>query len=318
MSDAGQESVFKLSSADGETLYVYHWPSSSPRGIVQISHGAAEHAARYRWTAQKLNEAGYTVYANDHRGHGLTGEHGEMGHFADDNGWNKLVDDLYQLNQHIRRRHPNIPLVLLGHSMGSFLTQQYLIEHGSSIDAVVLSGTTVADGYAQLEPLLEQELAELGRRAESKLMKQLTRSQMSESIADARTDFDWLSRDADQVAAYIADPLCGIELRVGSIVDMISAMQITNDPQQLKRIPADIPMYILAGTMDPLNNNLEALHLLIERYKEAGLTQISSRFYEDGRHEMFNEVNREEVLADLLAWLNLHCAESGANRRQSV
>jgi len=297
------ESTMTLAAADGLPLFVYHWPCASPRGIVQIAHGAAEHAARYRWTAQQLCDAGYAVYANDHRGHGNTASTEDLGYFAEEDGWNKMVDDLLQLNRHIRRCHPSLPLVLLGHSMGSFLAQQYLIEHGETIDAVVLSGSTVADGYAGLAPLLEQELAALGRRAASQVMRQVSAASMGDSVPDAKTDWDWLSRDEQQVAAYIADPLCGFELRLGSILDMIAAMQITTDPEQLKRIRAQLPMYLFAGSSDPLNNKLQSLHLLMERYAQAGLKDISHHFYEGGRHEMLNELNRDEVVADLLTWL---------------
>jgi alpha-beta hydrolase superfamily lysophospholipase len=290
------------SAADGLRISVSAWmPPVQPRAIVLLAHGAAEHAARYARFAGALNQAGYGLHAPDHRGHGRSAV--VPGVFAEADGWNRAVADLQQLAMLLRARHPRLPLVLMGHSMGSLMVQQYLAGYGASIDAAILSGSTLIDGFADLVPLIEAEVAAAGRDAPSQVMAQLMGGGFSAGIENARTGFDWLSRDEAEVQAYIDDPLCGFELSAGAWLDMISNNRIPRTPQDYARIPQQLPIHVFAGDQDPINQQLAALHELLRRYRDAGLQRVSSRFYAGGRHEMLNETNRDEVTADLLAWL---------------
>jgi len=298
----GMEQYAFESAEDGLKILVSAWmPSAPARAIVLLAHGAAEHGQRYARFAAALNQAGHGVHAPDHRGHG--GSAVVPGVFAAEDGWNRAVADLHQLADLLHARHPGVPLVLMGHSMGSLMVQQYLGEHGDSIDAAILSGSTLIDGFADLVPLIEAEVAAAGRDAPSQVMAQLMGGGFSAGIENARTGFDWLSRDEAEVQAYIDDPLCGFDLSAGAWLDMISRNRIPRTPQDYARIPQQLPIHVFAGDQDPINQQLAALHELLRRYQEAGLQRVSSRFYAGGRHEMLNETNRDEVTADLLAWL---------------
>lgn len=194
MSTAQQSRTSELVSQDGTRVVVYRWdPVGSPRGVVQIAHGLGEHARRYAETAAALNAAGFVVYANDHRGHGATaGDPSRFGVFGED-GWNRLVGDVGAIVEQVRTDHPGLPVVLLGHSMGSLATQKYLLDHSDRVDAVVLSGTTALDQLAAAIDL-DQPLELAGFNA---------------AFEPARTESDWLSRDEAVVDAYVADPACG-------------------------------------------------------------------------------------------------------------
>ncbi|WP_019634081.1 alpha/beta fold hydrolase [Actinomadura atramentaria] len=280
--------MFTFTSTDGVEVHVHVWePTGEPRGVVQIAHGMGEHAARYAHLAERLAAAGYAVYAGDHRGHGrtLTGEPGHLG--AD--GWNLLVADVVTLSEEARRRHPGVPLVLLGHSLGSFAAQQYVLEHADLLAGLVLSGTTAVDG------LLERMVAALAENPEGDVM-----ALFNGPFQPGRTGFEWLSRDEAQVDAYVADPLCGFSVDDGAMGDLFGVAPRLAEPAG---IPVDLPVYVVVGSEDPLNGKLELSDLLVQRYRDAGLTDVTYRTYDGARHEVFNELNRDEVEADLIAWL---------------
>lgn len=268
---------------DGVRIHVHVWqPAGPPRGVVQIAHGMGEHAGRYAALAEALTARGFAVYANDHRGHGLS-THTAPGHLGED-GWNSLVRDLVTLSETIRERHPGLPLVLLGHSLGSFAAQQYVLHHSHLIDALALAGTTAVDA------MLANQAADPGDPLVA----------LNKGFEPARTPFDWLSRDPEAVDAYLADPLCGSSLDAEGMRQVAAASTALAQP---RGIPAHLPVYVLVGDRDPLNAGLTLSDLLVDRYRQAGLTDITYRVYPEARHELFNETNRAEVEGDLLAWL---------------
>lgn len=276
---------FTFEAADGRKIFTYRWlPSGPVRGVLQISHGMGEHALRYRKPLQPLLDAGIAIYANDHRGHGRTATNrSELGDFGAA-GFAGLVDDMARLTKVARGEHPAKKLVLLGHSMGSFAAQIYVVEHSALIDGLVLSGSAAFD-------LLQAPRG--GLRS------------VGESMGKTRTPFDWLSRDETEVDAYIADPLCGFTVDDASRNSMFAAGAVAVDPKQLAKIRKDLPLYIFAGDKDPINADLTRLTPLVERYRAAGISDITTDFYHDGRHEMLNETNRDEVVRNLLNWLDL-------------
>ncbi|MEU7071358.1 alpha/beta hydrolase [Streptomyces narbonensis] len=285
--------MFTFTSRDGIAIHTHTWlPEGDARGVVQIAHGMGEHAARYAPLAEHLTGLGFVVYAGDHRGHGLS-MHAGAGHFGE-NGWNLLVEDIAALTRIARDRHPGVPVILLGHSMGSFAAQQYLLDHASLVDGVALSGTTAVDG-------LLTGLAEAARQAaEAGVEGGGVFDAFNAAFAPNRTDADWLSRDEKQVDAYLADPLCGFAADDRGMADMGAAAGRLAAPEG---IPAGLPVYILVGDHDPLNARLALSDLLVARYREAGLTDLTYRSYEGARHEVLNETNRDEVVADLTAWI---------------
>jgi alpha-beta hydrolase superfamily lysophospholipase len=227
-----------------------------------------------------------------------------LGVFAASDGWNRAVADLRQLVDHVRAHHPGVPVVLFGHSMGSLMAQQFVAEYGEAIDAAILSGSALVDGFADLAPLLADEVATLGRDAPSQLMAAQMGGGFNAGIENPQTPFDWLSRDAAEVQAYIDDPLCGFPLSCGAWHDMIAVNRIPRTAEEFARVPRRLPLLLMAGSADPLNQNLAALHELARRYRAAELVRVDEQYYPGGRHEMLNETSREEVTAALLGWID--------------
>jgi alpha-beta hydrolase superfamily lysophospholipase len=280
---------FTYPAKDGAEIVGYRWdPADRPRGAVQLTHGMGEHVQRYDALARVLTGRGLVVYGQDHRGHGATARHAdELGQLGPD-GWSQLVGDIDLLVSRIRDEQPGLPLVLLAHSMGSFAVQQYLLDHSDRVDAVVLTGTTALD---QLEPALD-------------LDKPIDLAVFNAAFAPARTEFDWLSRDEAIVDAYIADPRCGFGIDTDAAKGMFAGARRMADPRQVAAVRPDLPLYIAAGESDPVNANLALLNVLIDRYRAAGLTDVTVRTYPGARHEILNETNRDEVVASIIDWID--------------
>lgn len=279
---------FRFTSSDGIRIACARWDSRRRvRGVVQIAHGIGEHIGRYAETIEFLVANGLTVYGNDHRGHGRTATStAGFGDFGA-GGFDLLVEDMVQLSRIAKTDNPDLPFILLGHSMGSFAAQQYVLNDGSEIDGLVLSGSGALDGLARLASSAPAGKNILNLRFEP-----------------ARTTFDWLSRDTEVVDAFIEDPLCFSELQPAALASFLAAAQRLSDPASLHKIRDDLPVYLLSGSDDPVSQELEGMWMLIQRYRRAGLYDISHDFYVGGRHEMLNEINREVVRARLLAWIS--------------
>lgn len=306
--DQVESSNFTVTAADGAELFVRRWrPSAPPRLVIQISHGLAEHGGRYARLAEALTRAGHVVYANDHRGHGRTAPSpAALGFFAPSRGWARCVEDLWQINRQIAVEQPGVPIVLLGHSMGALLCQDFIAQHGDILAGVVLAGSSgkpppmaaVGKVIARLERL------RLGRRGRSRLLDRLGFGDFNKQFEPARTKRDWLSRDPVEVDRYIADPLCGFVATTQLWIDLLGGMSRIARPSLHARIPKNLPIRLIAGGRDPVTGNLKALEQLMGAYRAAGLNRLSHCFYAGARHELFNETNRDEVTADLIAWLN--------------
>jgi alpha-beta hydrolase superfamily lysophospholipase len=282
------ESTFTFRAADGEEIHVFRWSGAGPaRRVVQIAHGMGEHALRYRRFAAALVDRGAVVYANDHRGHGRTAGSAErLGSFGAA-GWPGLVDDVATLGALARGEHPGVPLVMVGHSMGSFALQQLLLDRSAELDAAVLSGTTAVDVIAgALDPSQPADL-----------------SAFNAAFEPARTDYDWLSRDPEEVDRYVADPYCGFGVDADAMRGLVDAAPLLADPARLRGIRSDLPVCLVSGDADPLAGGGALIELVADRYRSAGLADVEVHLYPGARHELLNETNRDEVTADLLAWL---------------
>jgi alpha-beta hydrolase superfamily lysophospholipase len=280
--------TFAIRSAHDVSVSAYRWDPAGPaRGIVQLTHGMGEHLLRYESLAAELTGAGWVVVGQDHRGHGATARDGAWGVLGP-GGWDELVRDIGRVSAHVRGDLPDLPLVLLGHSMGSFAAQQYVLDAGDALAGLVLTGTAALD---LLEPALDLD-------APTDL------SAFNAAFEPARTEYDWLSRDPAQVDAYVADPRCGFGLSAPDNRQMfVSARQLA-DPERLGRLRRDLPVYVAVGDQDPVNGRLALVHGLVQRLEHAGLADVTLAVYEGARHEVFNETNRDEVVADLLRWLD--------------
>ncbi|MGH7949412.1 MAG: alpha/beta fold hydrolase, partial [Candidatus Binataceae bacterium] len=235
--------------------------------------------------AEFLSNAGFHTYANDHRGHGRSAKTIDaLGDFGA-GGWDGLVADMAALTKLARTRDAGLPMIVLGHSMGSFALQQYLLDHSALIAGAVISGSAALDKLA----INASQPADL--------------SALNQGIENPRTPFDWLSHDPKVVDEYIADPLCGFGVNARSMQTLAAGAARTVDPKELSRIRKGLPIYIFSGDADPVNHNLEWLRPVAERYRTAGIANVKEKYYRGGRHEMLNETNRAEVLTDLLRWL---------------
>jgi alpha-beta hydrolase superfamily lysophospholipase len=299
---------FTFQDAEGASIYVYRWlPAEGVpvKAIVQIAPGMGETAARYERLATELTANGYAVYANDHKGHGKTASSLEEVGYIGQPGFHGMLQDMAHLTQIIKSSHPDLPVFLLGHSMGSFLTQGYMQKYASELQGVILSGSNGDPGGA-IKPgiFLAKIIAKLyGERHKSKLINFLVFGSYNNEFKPLRSPFDWLSRDELEVNKYLVDPYCGTLFTASYFRDFFVFLQEIYQVQALRRIPKELPIYLLSGSLDPVGHKTKGVMGLIRAYEELGLQDITYRFYEGGRHEMFNEINRDEVTQDLINWL---------------
>ncbi len=305
-----------FSSGDSGDYYYHQWspqPGQQPKAWIHIIHGMAEHSARYEHLANYLNQQGYLVSADDHRGHGATGSANDnLYHLADSNGWNQMVDDQYQLIEHLAGQQ-NLPLIVLGHSMGSFIAMRFCQTYpnqgaalGGRLRGLILSGSNYAPPWTCkiVAALAKIESLRLGRRRVSNLLEGLSLGSFNDDFKPNRTAKDWLSRDEAVVDAYIADPCCGGAISSQSWYDFFSGLGVISAPQEMAKIDPELPIYLFSGAQDPVGGQGEGVKKLLAVLRKAGVRDTLLKLYPEGRHEMLNETNRLEVYDDLLGWLD--------------
>ncbi len=299
--------AFTFTASDGAVLATYKWePTTTPRGVIHVAHGLAEHAGRYGRTAKALNSYGYAVYANDMRGHGQTANsQDELGFLAEADGWNRVVLDVAEMLAAEAREHRGVPLILLGHSLGSYLTQQLIYEHPNLLHAAILSAPNGKPSWlAQAGRVIARaERLRLGNRGRSQLINALTFGKFNEAFAPVATPFDWLSRDASEVKLYFNDARCGFLSTTQLWVDFLDGIKTLAHPAHKRKIGATFPIYLMAGSHDPVCENGNGAATLAREYQEASLMNVTCKLYPEGRHELLNEINRQEVVDDLVTWL---------------
>ena len=299
---------FTVKGVDGLTLHCNEWlPIGEAKAVVHIAHGMSEHGGRYQRFAGVLNNAGYAVIVNDHRGHGLSLAPGQaLGHMADNDPWGKALEDLHLVNYQIAARLPHKKIILLGHSMGSFLAQDYMAQYGNSITAVALSATNGPPGpLVKIGQLVAQlEKLRLGGKGHSPLILAMVFGAYNKTFKPNRTEFDWLSRDKVEVDKYIADPLCGFECSVATWIGMLSALGVIATDEALTKMDKTMPIYVFAGTDDPVGEQTKGVKRLLSAYQKQNFSAVTHKFYPGGRHEMLSETNSDEVMADFLDWVN--------------
>jgi len=300
-----KDETFQFNVSDGTELFCYRWlPDQLPAAVIHVAHGMGEHAERYSPFARVMCEHNYAVLANDLRGHGKTTT--RLGDFGPD-GWNRMLLDLRELIDAWGREFPGKPRVLLGHSMGALLAQQYLTLYAANLDGVILSGSPGFMPRLQLEiarNVLKFKCWKQGPNAENEQFRQKMFSDANrkfEDEVDDPTGFEWLSRDRLQVMAYVNDPLCGVVPSLESLRDMFAGCRFAQRQSNISDIP-NIPIFIFSGADDPVHNNLKNINRMLSAWRSTGLDP-AAKFYSGGRHEMLNETNRDEVFRDILDWL---------------
>jgi alpha-beta hydrolase superfamily lysophospholipase len=300
-----QQQALWIGASDGTPLHILHWHGSAPpKAVLMIAHGMAEHAARYARLAERLVEDGYQVYALDQRGHGVTASKGMLGLYADQGGWDKVVGDLASLNHHIRQQHPQTPIFLLGHSMGSYIGMAYLMRHSCSLQGAILSGSNYQPlGLYKAASLVARfERWRLGPHGRSRLIDFLSFGSFNKAFKPNRTGFDWLSRDPQEVDKYVTDPLCGFVCTTQLWCDLMDGFQQITPVRNLAQIDSDLPLLVIGGDHDPVSEG-KRLGDLAGALRTAGIENVELKIYPEARHELLNESNRDEVTNYLRDWL---------------
>lgn len=291
---------------DGYTLATYRWtPQGEPVALLQIVHGMAEHAARYDHVAKAFTEHGFLVSAHDHRGHGGSVPEGEApGHIGDEDGWQKLVGDVHERARALRAEHPTLPRAIFAHSMGGYVAQTLLGQNPDDADAWAISGNGGKPPFiAAVGRLIARaERLRLGKRGASDLIRKLTFEDFNKPF-EGRTEFDWLSRDPAEVDRYAADPLCGYDVSIETWIQLLDAIPRLTKPAHLAPIPREKPIYVVAGSEDTSIGKAQGARNLVDAYRGDGLREVTLQLWEGGRHEVVNETNRDEVIADLRRWV---------------
>ena len=299
---------FTFPSADGRTgIHAVEWtPDMAPRAVLVLSHGVSEHILRYEPLAAYLTERGFAVAGHDHLGHGLSVAAGAPRlYFGPRGSWDWAVQDLYARRELAGQRFPGLPVFLLGHSMGSFLARTYLIRWPGTLTGAILSGTgqEPAPLVAFGKLLAGLECRRLGYDGVSPLVDRLSLGAYNRRFRPNRTSADWLSRDEEQVDAYLADPLCSHKSSVSMFRDMMGGLQYIARRENLARMDPDTPVYFFSGDQDPVGGMGRGVEKVVQMFRSAGCRDLSVHLYPGARHELFHEQNRQEVWNDLLDWL---------------
>lgn len=276
------------------------------RCVLQIVHGMAEYIERYEEFADFLTERGFVVTGEDHMGHGKSvGKTGKYGYFCEQDPATVLVRDVHRLKKATQALYPNVPYVIMGHSMGSFITRNYMFRYGAGVTAAIIMGTGMQSPavLAASKVIAGIQKAFCGSEHVSKLLDKLAFGSYNKRIQNFGTPMDWLSRDDERVEKYIADPMCGFTFTVNGFATLFELISRLHNPENLERIPKKLPVLMVSGDADPVGDYGRGVRKAYDSLRSAGLENVQLRLYEGGRHELLNETNRDEVMNDILGWL---------------
>lgn len=297
---------FYYESQCGSRIHGCRWtPEGTPKAVVQIVHGIAEHVGRYDGLADYLNTQGILVVAEDHMGHGKSiSDQAPQGYFC--GGWMAAVEDTYRLMKKTMEEFPGVPYILYGHSMGSFMARTILAKYpDSGITGAIICGTgwmpgaVVSAGKAVSNVVCKAK----GERTPSKELKAMMFGSYNKKIEHPRTASDWLTRDRASVDAFIADPLCGFVPSAGLVRDMMTGILYIQDGSSLDNMKKDLPVFFIAGGDDPVGNYGAGVRQAAENFKKHGMERVELRIYPLCRHEIHNEINKEEIYEDVAQWI---------------
>lgn len=302
--------ILHMTCSDAKELVYRVWlpENNNIHAVVHIFHGMAEHSGRYDRFAAYLNRLGIAVYAQDHRGHGLTASDDELGWFAEKNGWMRVVEDGYELSRIIWENHPGKDLFLFGHSMGSFLVRTLIVLHPEIYAGAVISGTGAGKGLMGVIGRMIASCRSLrsGGKTPDALMDNLSFGAFGRAFQPKKTEFDWLSRDEEEVRAYIDDPRCGFVCTSRFFVDLLDGIAFANKKKHVAKIPKIFPLYIISGANDPVGDFGKGVKKVFTMYRSAGIEDVSLNLVKGARHELLNEKNREEIHVVIGAWIESH------------
>ena len=277
----------------------------NPKAIVQIFHGMAEHSERYDDFAKYLNSKGFIVYADDHRGHGLSVKEGSVQGYIGEDGFNRIVEDEKEISNLIRKSYKELPLYIFAHSFGSFIGQEYITKYSKEIDGIILSGSSKQDGIdlkmgkvlASIQKLLFNETAK------AKLIDKLSFGAYNSKVQNRKTNCDWLSRDEKEVNKYLEDEKCGFISPINFYNHMFNGLSKLYKLEKLNKIDKNLSILVISGDEDPVGKYGKGVRRLHQQYVDLGIKNSAIKLYEGGRHELLNETNKHEVYDFIYNWL---------------
>lgn len=309
-----KEETFSFLSADGKTqVHAVRWvpEDGSYQAILQITHGMVEYIERYRRFAEFLNGQGFLVVGHDHIGHGESvASQEDWGYFAEPNPSDVLVADMHSLREITQKENPGVPYFMLGHSMGSYMLRKYLALHGKGLTGAIVMGTgCVPDKTTKLGMRVAKMLAKLyGWRHRSRLIQKLSYDKPYKKFDVAGKDESnsWLTKDTQIVKEYYANPKCTFVFTLNAYMGLFEAVLFGNQPENIAKVPKDLPLLFVSGADDPVGNLGKGVKMVYDKFQDAGMEDITWKLYENDRHEILNETDRETVYHDILSWLRVH------------
>lgn len=304
--------TFTITDHQNKKLHAIKWDTGrKPKGLVLIVHGLTEHSARYSHSAKFLSDNGYHVIGYDHRGHGKT-DPDHLGIIQEDNEFDLMVKNLNDVYQHVSKSYPDLPIIIFGHSMGSFITQRFMQSYDAKPAALIYSGSNGKPPLLLYAGIFLSSLLKnlFGKHSKSKLLNRLSFGAYNRNFKPNRTDYDWLSRDTNMVDLYIDDPLCGFICSNSFYYHLFKGIKKIHSHPRFADHSPDIPILLLSGDQDPVSNMGKGIKNLEKILVKNGVRDVTIHFYEGGRHEMWNEINRHEVFDNFIHWLNLKLEHS--------
>lgn len=303
-----KEEHFSFTSGQGSIkIHGMRWiPEGKVCAVVQLVHGMAERIERYRNFAMFLAENGILVVGHDHLGHGDSVEsEAGYGYFAKEHGNRILVQDMHRIVHMTKKEYADVPYIMFGHSMGSFLTRQYLCCHGTELDGAVICGTgNMPEALLKAAMMICQIEAKLhGWDSRSKLLRKMSFGTYNNRFKPNRTESDWLTRDEKVVDAYIADSKCGFTFTVNGYHNLFLTMYKVGRQEYLEKMPRELPVLFIAGKEDPVGNFGKGVCEVADRFSQIGMKHIECKLYPECRHEILNELDQQTVYEDVLAWM---------------
>ena len=300
---------FYFDSRDGEhKIHAIKWipDVEKPVCIMQIVHGMAEYIDRYDEFANYMADRGILVVGDDHLGHGQSVKPGELyGYFCKEDAPTVLVRDEHRLKKMMQKQYEGVPYLILGHSMGSFITRNYLLKYGAGIDGAVIVGTGMPAKPGLLVGIAMSKIQGLlfGEEHVATLINVLTFGAYNKRIKSPKSSFDWISRSEDNLRKYVEDPLCGFTFTVNGFRTLFQLILSLQDKERLKKMPANLPVFFLSGAEDPVGNYGKSVKQVYQSFKEIGMENVRMKLYPKDRHELLNEVDKEDIYGDIYRWI---------------
>ncbi len=300
---------FYFDSRDRESkIHAVKWipDVELPVCIFQIVHGMAEHIERYDEFAAFLAQKGILVVGDDHLGHGKSvPEGGTYGYFCKEDAAGVLVRDEHRLKKIMQEQYPGVPYLILGHSMGSFIVRNYLFNYGSGVSGAVIVGTGMQSKFTLLTARTVTAIQKLffGPKHVGKFIDKASFGKYNERFSPARTNADWLSRNEENVDRYLADPMCGFVFTLNGFAALFQLIQNCYSAEKIEKMPKQLPILLLSGVDDPVGNYGKSIETVYQSYLEHGMQNVQMKLYEKDRHELLNEVDREQVYGEIYRWI---------------